>query len=146
MPGLLGAEDVVDVEDVIAVLVVVAIVLDPLARLGQNTARVARRLVFESGVADAIGGGEVHSERLEGLSSQVSIQVTSETIGVMQSTDADEAAFGVGSPEGWLSVDLGLEVCRRPYPPELGDGSLVLDGRGTLGRLGVHIGAVHRGQ
>ncbi len=71
--GFFGAENVVDIENVIAVLVVVAIVLEALARLGQHTARIARGLVFETRVADAVGGGEVDGERLEGLSSEVSI-------------------------------------------------------------------------
>ena len=66
--GLLGAQDVVDVENVIAILVVVAIVLDSLARLGQHSARIARGLVFETRVADAVGRGEVDGERLERLS------------------------------------------------------------------------------
>ena len=72
MPGLLRAKDVVDVENVIAVLVIVAIVLRSLARLRQNAAGVTRRFVFEAGVADPVGGGELHRERLEGLSRQVS--------------------------------------------------------------------------
>ena len=61
-------------------------------------------------------------------------------------TDADEAAFGVGSSEGRLGVDLRFEVCRSPDPPELGDGALVGRHQGrALGRLGIHVGAVHRG-
>lgn len=67
MAGFLRAQNIVDVENIVAVLVVVAIVLDPLARLSQNSARVSRRLVFEAGIADAIGGGEVNRQSLEGL-------------------------------------------------------------------------------
>jgi len=64
VPGLLGPQNVVDVENVIAVFVIVAIVLQALAGLGQHAAGVARRLVLEAGVADAVGGGEVDGERL----------------------------------------------------------------------------------
>lgn len=71
-----GAENIVDIKDIIAVLVVEAIVLDALARLGQYSAGIARRLVLEGGVADAIGGWEMDSESLQGLQSrQVSTRV-----------------------------------------------------------------------
>ncbi len=66
-----------------------------------------------------------------------------EGVGEGRSTHADEAAFGIGSPEGRLGVNLGLEVCRGPNPPKLGDGALVLHRRDTFGRLGIHKGAVH---
>jgi hypothetical protein len=64
---LITTQNVVDVEDVVAVLVVVAVVLDALAGLGQHAARVARRLVLEGRVADAVCGGQMRGQRLEGL-------------------------------------------------------------------------------
>ena len=67
MTSLLRAKDVINVENVITILIVVAIVLHALARLCQNTARVTRRLVFEAGVADSVCCRELHRERLEGL-------------------------------------------------------------------------------
>ena len=67
VPGLLGPQNVVDVENVIAVFVIVAIVLQALAGLGQHAAGVARRLVLEAGVADAVGGGEMYGQGLERL-------------------------------------------------------------------------------
>jgi hypothetical protein len=110
--GFLRAKDIVDVENVVAVLVVVAIVLDALARLGQDSARVSRRLVFEARIADAIGGGEVDGQSLEG---------------------ADEATFRVGAPEGRLSIDLGSKVGNSSQLPEFGDRT-TSDGQGRRHR------------
>lgn len=67
MPCFFRAENVVYVEDVIAVLVVEAVVLEALAWLGEHSPWVARRLVFEMGVADAVGRRQVDSESLQGL-------------------------------------------------------------------------------
>ncbi len=72
MPSLLRAKNVVDVKDIVAILIIVAIVLHSLARLGQDTTGVARRLVLEAWVANSVGSGEVDGEGLEGLSRQVS--------------------------------------------------------------------------
>ena len=60
--GLLAAQNVVDVEDVITILVVVAIVLDALGRLGEDTSGIARAFVLEVWIADAVGRGEVGGE------------------------------------------------------------------------------------
>jgi hypothetical protein len=67
MPRLLRAENVVYIEDVIAVLVVVSIVLDSFARLGEDSTWVSGRLVVELGIAQLIGSGQVGRERLKGL-------------------------------------------------------------------------------
>lgn len=67
MTGFLAPKDVVDVEDIIAVLVIIPIVFATLAGFGQNTSWVPRRLVVETGIADAIGGREVGGKRLKGL-------------------------------------------------------------------------------
>lgn len=67
MAGFLGAQNIVHIEDIVAVFVVVAVVLDTLARLGKNPAWVARRLIFEIGVAYPVGCREMDRERLKGL-------------------------------------------------------------------------------
>ena len=51
---LLRAQNVIDVQDVVAVLVIVTIILDALARLREYSSWISRRLVLESGVADAV--------------------------------------------------------------------------------------------
>lgn len=54
MPSLLGAEDVVYIENVIAVFIVEAIILCALAWLREHSAGIARRLIFEVWIAYAI--------------------------------------------------------------------------------------------
>lgn len=68
MPSLLRAENIIDIEDVVAVLVIVAIILHTLARLGQDTTGIPYCRVLEARVADLIGSGEVLCEGLERLS------------------------------------------------------------------------------
>lgn len=60
MTSLLRAQDIIYIEDVIAVLVVIAVILYSLARLGKNAPRIPRRLVLEAGVAYSVGGGKVN--------------------------------------------------------------------------------------
>lgn len=68
MSSLLRAKDIVDVKDVITILVVVAIVLYAFAWLGQDPARVPRRLVLEAGVTDSVRCGQMNGKSLKGLS------------------------------------------------------------------------------
>lgn len=49
-------QNIIHIKDIVAVLVVVAVVLDALTRLCEDATRVARRLVLEFGVANAISG------------------------------------------------------------------------------------------
>jgi hypothetical protein len=65
--GFFAAEDIVDVEDIIAVLIVISIVFNSLAGFGQYSSGVPRRLVVEPRVANAIGCGEVGGKRLKRL-------------------------------------------------------------------------------
>jgi hypothetical protein len=65
--SFLGAQNVIHVEDIIAVLVVIAIVFGALAGLCQDSARVPRRLVLEARVADAICGRQMGRQSLERL-------------------------------------------------------------------------------
>lgn len=67
MAGLLTAEDIVHIENVITVLIIVTVVLHTLARLGQYSARVPRRFVVEVRIANAIRCGEVTRQGMEGL-------------------------------------------------------------------------------
>lgn len=63
----LRPQNIVDIEDVITVLVVVAIILDTLARLGENSARISRRLVLEVGVTNAVRRRQVGRQCLQRL-------------------------------------------------------------------------------
>lgn len=67
MTSFFRSENVVNIEDVVAVFIVVTVVLEALAGLGEHSPWVARRLVFEVRVADAVCRGQVNSKRLEGL-------------------------------------------------------------------------------
>lgn len=67
MTGFLATEDVVDIENVITILVVVAIVFHTLAGLCQHAPWVSRRLVVEVRIADTIGRGQMGCQRLKGL-------------------------------------------------------------------------------
>lgn len=74
MTRLLRTKDVVDVENVIAVLVVVAIVLDTFTRLGQDSTGIARRFVFEAWVANAVCSRQMNGQSLKGLRNPVSME------------------------------------------------------------------------
>lgn len=67
VPSLVRPQYIVHIENIVAVFVVVSIVLHPLARFGQDTARIPRRLVLEIGIAYSVGGGKMHGKGLEGL-------------------------------------------------------------------------------
>lgn len=67
MTGFLAAEDVVDIENIITILIVVAIVFHTLAGLCQHAPWVSRRLVVEVRIADTIGRGQMGCQRLKGL-------------------------------------------------------------------------------
>lgn len=65
--SFLRAQNIIHVEDIVAVFVIVAIVFYALAWLGEDTAGIARRLVFELGVTYTISGREMRRQRLERL-------------------------------------------------------------------------------
>lgn len=67
MAGLFRSKNVVHVEDVVTVFVVIAIVLGTLARLGQDSARIARGLILEARVTDAISSRQLNSKSLKRL-------------------------------------------------------------------------------
>ena len=67
MSGLFRSQYVVDIEDVVTVLVVVAIVLDALARLSEDSAWVAGGLVVEAGVTQLVRRGQMARKRLKWL-------------------------------------------------------------------------------
>lgn len=60
MTGFLATKNIVDVENVIAVLVVIAIVLDTFTWFGQYTPGVPRRLIVEGGIAYSISRRQVY--------------------------------------------------------------------------------------
>ena len=61
------AEQIVDIEDVIVILVVVSIIVHWLARLGENASWVASRLIVELRVANVICITNVRRELAERL-------------------------------------------------------------------------------
>jgi hypothetical protein len=52
--GLLTAEYVINIQYVVAVIIVIAIILDALAWFCENSARVSGRLVLECRITDSI--------------------------------------------------------------------------------------------
>ena len=67
MASFLRAKNVIHIENVVAILIVVSIILGWLAGLRQDPAGIPRRLVFETWVADSVGCREVYRQRLQGL-------------------------------------------------------------------------------
>lgn len=67
MACLFRAENIINVENVVAVLVIIAIVLGALARLREDPTRVSRCLILEVGVADAVSRGQVARQSLQRL-------------------------------------------------------------------------------
>ena len=61
MARFFGSEDIVDIEYVIAVLVVIAIVPNAFARFRENSAWVPRRFVLEAGIAYPVRRGQMCS-------------------------------------------------------------------------------------
>jgi len=57
--SIFGTKDIVDIEYVVAILIIIPVILDSFARFREDTTRVAGRLVFEVGVAYPIGSGQV---------------------------------------------------------------------------------------
>lgn len=67
VPGLFRAKNIVDIEDIIAVLIVKAIILHTLARFRQDATGVTCRGILEARVADLVGCGEVCRQSLQRL-------------------------------------------------------------------------------
>jgi len=86
---LLGAQNVIDIQNVVAVFVVVTIILDSLARLCEYSPWIPRRFILESGVTNTVCRRKMGCQRLQ---------------------RADETTLGVRSSERWLRVDPRFEV------------------------------------
>jgi hypothetical protein len=67
MARLFRAKNVVDVKNVVAIRVIVAVVLEAFARLRENSARVPGRFVFEGGVTYPVRRREMRRQSLQGL-------------------------------------------------------------------------------
>lgn len=67
MTGFLASQNIVDIQDIIAVFVVVAIILHPLTRLREHPPRVPRGLVDEFRVTYPIGRRKMGGQGLERL-------------------------------------------------------------------------------
>jgi hypothetical protein len=98
---ILIAKDIIHVENIIAILVVVSIILHSLARFGQYSARVPRRFVFERWVAYSVGGGEMRCQSLEGLDMVSASPGRAPAFGIIY---AYEASFRVRSSIRWLRI------------------------------------------
>jgi hypothetical protein len=117
--SFLRSENVVHVKNIVAVFVIVSVILSALAGFCKNSARVARRLIFEAWVANTISSRQLDSESLKG---------------------ADEATLWVGATECGLRIDLGLQLCSRRQLLEFRDwapGHLL--GHGPTRRLRVKV-------
>jgi hypothetical protein len=98
-----GAQNVIHVEDVVALLVVVAIILHTLAGLGQNPPWVPGRLVFETGIADSVGRRQLRRQCLQRLE-----RLDHDSKG--DSTNAEKTALGLGPTKRRLIVDFWLQL------------------------------------
>lgn len=67
MTSLLASEDVIDVENIITILIVISIIFNAFARLGQDAAWIPRRLVVEARIANAIGCRKMGCQSLKWL-------------------------------------------------------------------------------
>lgn len=67
VPSLFAAEYIIDVQYVVAVIVVIAIIFDAFAWFGENSARVSGRFVLECRITYSIGRGQVCCQGLEWL-------------------------------------------------------------------------------
>ena len=67
MARFFGTKNIVDIKNVIAVLVVVTIILDTFAWLGEYSTRVSGGLVVELGIAQLIRRGQMRRQCLERL-------------------------------------------------------------------------------
>lgn len=65
--SFLSPQPVVHIEDVIVVLIIVPLVMRRLARFCEDSPWVMRRLVFELGIAYAVGFGDVRRQLTQGL-------------------------------------------------------------------------------
>jgi hypothetical protein len=71
----LATEDVVHIEDVVTVFVIVAIVLNTLARFSQDTSGVAGGFIFECRIAYPVGGRKVCGQGLQRLDRGESVHI-----------------------------------------------------------------------
>lgn len=124
--SLLGPKNIIDIENIVAILVVIAVVLAPFARLREDSSWITGGLVFEARVAYPVCRRQVNGKRLKGLVKFVSIR-EAPSFGA-ETTYTNKTTLRVRSPECRLSVDLGPKILRRPYLPELWDWSFVYEG------------------
>ena len=75
MTGFLASKDIVDVKDIVTIFVVVPVILDSFAGVGQYSSRVSRRLIDEARVAYPVRGREVGCQRLKRLNQLVKARV-----------------------------------------------------------------------
>lgn len=50
------SKNIIDIKDVVAILIIIAIILDTFAWLGKDSSGISGRLIFECGVADLVCG------------------------------------------------------------------------------------------
>lgn len=64
---IFAAEEIVDIEDVIVIVIIVTVIMRRLAGLRKNSSRVCGRLIRELWIAPVESGGDIGRERFEGL-------------------------------------------------------------------------------
>lgn len=94
---VLGSEHVIDIEDIVALLVIEAVVLRRLARLGQDPPRVPRRLVRERRVDEVVRLGKRDRQGLEGLREEGGGRGYCELRGLLQALASQQRASDGGS-------------------------------------------------
>jgi len=62
--GFLRTKDIIDIEDIVTVLVVIAIILNTFAWLGKNSSWVSRCFVLEIWIAYSVGGRKMRGKSL----------------------------------------------------------------------------------
>lgn len=65
--ALLGAEDVIYIQNIVVVVVILAIVMDRFGGLGEDPARVARGLILERRITPGICRDNMQRERMQWL-------------------------------------------------------------------------------
>ena len=75
MARLFRSQYIIDVEDIITIFIVITIILDTLAWLGENSAGIPRRFIFETWVANPVRRRQMCCQSLQRLIDTESVNV-----------------------------------------------------------------------
>lgn len=59
MTVFFGPQNVIDIQNIVTIFIVVAIILDPFARFCKHPPRVPGRFIFKVGIAEAVSNRQV---------------------------------------------------------------------------------------